>query len=591
MNQSISSREALEQQKARHYECIRVINTQLNALAPVSRLPPELLSEIFLHHAGHRAETTSCVPQLCEWIQVTHVCTRWREIALQCTTLWSRLRVPGPPAICEEFLARSKNTPLSMSLSFRPITRLGSNALKSSEDVVLLALSALHRVRALSLNDIWVVSDSILQRLSGPAPFLESLSISGTSGSLKLAELCSSITSLLSQGETSRLRTLVAEIHTVEWSRISSLNLTHLEIKGEYEVGRSKNTESFLKALARMPHLETLCLDQLFALPYLAQMENIFTLTTPIVLPRLRFLRSRWQSANDTAVMLNYMHTPALTRLSAGLMGPGFKGDYALLFTAMAQKAAFLGPFLTVAFSFNDLGETSVRLYRDNFLRTEDPKDDWTSTWLEQHVPSLEYYGRNNILRTPFAEFFKLIPVARAQTLLLGNRFLGQDEWLELALYTEQVTELRLHNTARGNLSPGKWLNQRRGDTGDGRASQFVLPNLRAFTMDGFYFWEDPVEPAQHQDSERRTGLMSELQACFTQRAQEGAEIETLRILRARRLRQEDLERLREVVRCVEWDGRLEEPNSFDDKRFQNEGQSEGDDSQWGSGWDTDSSE
>lgn len=597
METLLAGREVLEQQKAYHRECIRAINTQLNALAPVSRLTPEVLSEIFLHHAGYRTEPTSRAPQLREWIQVTHVCTHWREVALQCTTLWSRLQVPGPPAVCEEFLARSKDAPLSMSLSFHPIRGPGSKALESSSDV-LLALSALHRVQALSLRGIWLMSDSILERLRGPAPLLESLSVSGASDSLKPTELCSSITCLLLHGNSSRLHTLDTKIHTVEWSSIPSFSLTHLAIQGDYEMGRSI-IESFLKALTRMPHLETLHLKRLFVPPSRAQTETIYTLPAPAVLPRLRLLHSEWQSAHTTAVLLNQLHTPVLTRLSVDVMGSRVKRDNILLFTAMAQKTATLGPFLTVAFPPNDMGETSIHLYRDNLLRPKDPKDDCTVSWLEQHVPALRYDGGDNIFGKPLAEFCRLIAVGHAQTLLFGNRFPGRNEWLDLTQYTEQVTELRLHNM-RGDLSPGKWLKQRRrGDTGHGRARQFVLPNLRTFTMDSFYFLEDPVEPGEHQ--ERRTGLISELQACFTQRTQEGAEIETLRILHARRLRQEGLERLREVVRCVEWDGRLGEPNSFDNAAFSvarrfnaSEAlvsdnnywcQGEEDDSQWGLGW------
>ncbi|EPS93079.1 hypothetical protein FOMPIDRAFT_1101941, partial [Fomitopsis schrenkii] len=90
------------------YECIRAINTQINALAPVSRIPPELLSKIFLHTAGHRANPASR-PQSRDWIRVTHVCRHWRETALQCAALWSHVDVPALP---EQFLVRSKDAPL-----------------------------------------------------------------------------------------------------------------------------------------------------------------------------------------------------------------------------------------------------------------------------------------------------------------------------------------------------------------------------------------------------------------------------------------------------------------------------------------------
>lgn len=65
--------EALERQKAYHYECIRALNTRINALAPISKSPPEVLSANFLQNAGRGH------PQAVgRWIYVTHVCVRLR---------------------------------------------------------------------------------------------------------------------------------------------------------------------------------------------------------------------------------------------------------------------------------------------------------------------------------------------------------------------------------------------------------------------------------------------------------------------------------------------------------------------------------
>ncbi|EPS93080.1 hypothetical protein FOMPIDRAFT_162539 [Fomitopsis schrenkii] len=119
----------------------------------------------------------------------------------------------------------------------------------------------------------------------------------------------------------------------------------------------------------------------------------------------------------------------------------------------------------------------------------------------------------------------------------------------------EGVTELRLHSAANHVISPGKPLSLKQKDTGGGH-TPFVFPNLRAFTIDRVDFGEDfPVSRGKHR--ERDAGVVTKLQACFAQRAQEGAEIHTLRILGARKLWEEDLERLREVVPCVESDGML----------------------------------
>ncbi|KAI0718112.1 hypothetical protein C8Q72DRAFT_153898 [Fomitopsis betulina] len=144
-----ASLEALRKRKAHHYQCIRAINTEMNALAPISILPPELLSNIFLDVAGRgSADPALWDPEAVDyWIHVTHVCTSWREVALQCTLLWSYLDLPIPSRILEELLARSRDAPLSIKLRFSHLEEARSLEMKKLwEDALLLGLSALHRL-------------------------------------------------------------------------------------------------------------------------------------------------------------------------------------------------------------------------------------------------------------------------------------------------------------------------------------------------------------------------------------------------------------------------------------------------------------
>jgi len=60
-----------------------------NALAPISRLPPETLAEIF-SLLSFSADDSESVPYLA-WIRVTHVCHRWHEIAIYSPYLWSHI--------------------------------------------------------------------------------------------------------------------------------------------------------------------------------------------------------------------------------------------------------------------------------------------------------------------------------------------------------------------------------------------------------------------------------------------------------------------------------------------------------------------
>jgi hypothetical protein len=89
---------------------------QSNTLLPISRLPTEILAEIFVHgardHHEHHHSPTKGVP---EWVNISYVCRQWYDVALNCPTLWSHIFVASQ-RWTEELLARSKQTPLKICM-------------------------------------------------------------------------------------------------------------------------------------------------------------------------------------------------------------------------------------------------------------------------------------------------------------------------------------------------------------------------------------------------------------------------------------------------------------------------------------------
>ncbi|KAF8431308.1 hypothetical protein L210DRAFT_3416307, partial [Boletus edulis BED1] len=83
------------------------VRRQRNMLSPISRLPEEILAEIFTHGARDHHEHYR-LP-----VDVSYVCHRWRIVALDCPTLWSYL-VGASQRWTEELLARSKQTSLKI---------------------------------------------------------------------------------------------------------------------------------------------------------------------------------------------------------------------------------------------------------------------------------------------------------------------------------------------------------------------------------------------------------------------------------------------------------------------------------------------
>lgn len=78
-----------------------------NSLLHVSRLPPEPLTAIFLEYALECDDTFAGVVP--DWVTVSHICRTWRQVALNCPALWTRLFFVSRP-LMDELLARSKTS-------------------------------------------------------------------------------------------------------------------------------------------------------------------------------------------------------------------------------------------------------------------------------------------------------------------------------------------------------------------------------------------------------------------------------------------------------------------------------------------------
>ncbi|KAI9056860.1 hypothetical protein FKP32DRAFT_1598739 [Trametes sanguinea] len=132
-----------------------------NSVAPVNRLPPELLAMVYTYATADE-ETYS------QLVDITHVCQLWRTTALNAASLWTRIAVNDPVGI-ETFLKRAKNLPVSLSVTIcRPPVVA----------TVRLITSEMHRVRSLTVRvPADIALDVVTNRLKIAAPLLEQFSI------------------------------------------------------------------------------------------------------------------------------------------------------------------------------------------------------------------------------------------------------------------------------------------------------------------------------------------------------------------------------------------------------------------------------
>ncbi|KDQ19969.1 hypothetical protein BOTBODRAFT_382777 [Botryobasidium botryosum FD-172 SS1] len=138
-----------------------------NRLAPISRLPNEILSSAFRLVVQSFRKYTEGIRAL---FTISSVCRAWRDVALECPMLWTRLE-RSPPPLLSLFLARSKQAPLDIvfgeELKYSPEDDL-------SKHIDLTSLHA-HRWGTVILR--YLSFDEIARSLLPPAPHLEVLDL------------------------------------------------------------------------------------------------------------------------------------------------------------------------------------------------------------------------------------------------------------------------------------------------------------------------------------------------------------------------------------------------------------------------------
>lgn|SRR6266850_764703 len=161
-------RQALNNEIKALEESTRAAKYRRNALAPVSRLPPEILTEIFsiLSSSAGDDGFSHWV-----WLHVPHVCHNWRETALNCPHLWNHINFNRLSSVgITGILARAKMAPLHLEAKIIRWNDLEVWFGNVGRQVEAHISHTLH----LSLSGPF---QTVLERLVSPAPALKSLSL------------------------------------------------------------------------------------------------------------------------------------------------------------------------------------------------------------------------------------------------------------------------------------------------------------------------------------------------------------------------------------------------------------------------------
>ncbi|KAI0258874.1 hypothetical protein BC834DRAFT_670818 [Gloeopeniophorella convolvens] len=202
---------------------LRSLYTQLNALAPVSLLPTELLARIF--HLLRDSKKYGKNARLPRAVAVSHVCRHWREVALSDSSLWSAIRDNAPQcsrSCFTKMLVRSKNAPLDIELHL-PHPNLLRSLSRHSSRISRLSLSGL-------MNSGPAEDGPVQDLFKIEAPALEDLHMER--GYHQRRPLSTSGFRLF-HPQSSKLRKVHLYNIYIPWTSFPKCTLTHLEIISE----------------------------------------------------------------------------------------------------------------------------------------------------------------------------------------------------------------------------------------------------------------------------------------------------------------------------------------------------------------------
>lgn len=146
-----SAKDLLEQELQHALHAVSRIRQKQNSLSPISLLPPEILSRVFMELCAPTGSLDSFwnLDQY-QWRGargiLPMVCRIWRSTALNCVGMWTDINFQMDKERVEEFLQRSKNASLCMS----PLSELSVWSWEYE-----LISQHMHRVKTFELSDIF----------------------------------------------------------------------------------------------------------------------------------------------------------------------------------------------------------------------------------------------------------------------------------------------------------------------------------------------------------------------------------------------------------------------------------------------------
>lgn len=210
--------------------------------SPISKLPPEILIQIFVVVVVGRGQKSSDRFRsgqrgLPPSFLLTHVCQHWKEVVLNCPMLWTRIEFPSSRCSAE-MLARSRGAPLKFAAAMDGLWPQRYRATSSKD--VQVALQHVSHIQELDLTHKSQDLTNLLRTMTSPAPVLESLSLRVS----KPGPALEGLTESTFAGVAPKLRSLLlARCNFANWDVPILKNIVNFSF---YDVTRRSDIVSYL---------------------------------------------------------------------------------------------------------------------------------------------------------------------------------------------------------------------------------------------------------------------------------------------------------------------------------------------------------
>lgn len=487
-------------------------------LSSTSRLPPEILTTIFTYiveedtFKSHTGTPRPCGAPIS--MIVTHVCRHWRQVALECPTLWASLNCVSANWL-DIMFERSKKTTL--------VVIYGSPGLLRS--CFQQIFSQLPRIKFLQLCSYpWEVNRILDCLSSQSAPLLQTFKFSVARKSH--TRVFGPISDAIFKGRAPSLRNVELTECTFSWTSCIFSGLRTLDVR---RIGSASypTLSQLLSALRRMPELERLTLG------LSSRISEDTEPSDQVPLTRLKSIALDTCTLRNAVSLFSCLVFPVDVKIALNLAPIG--SSLSDLFSAIHKDPDGPGPIIRsmrAILSYHTFGiqfGTSMSLKSEYFW---DPRDD--------DIPlSIQFKCSSSTRKPPIIfDMCQMVPRRQIQSLFVTSSLCLRDNfWRVGSADLPGLESIQLSGTC--NIRSLIAVLQ----SGGAQGSDVVYPSLCALELKSIDFG---------------CGEAEELQDIVIMRASHGVGIHELRLVKCRNLVDNRVQLLKEVVTDVDWDGHEE---------------------------------